>query len=135
MTKPDKIIFVCVENAGRSQIVEAFFRKYATQFDVMSAGTQPDSQLNPIVVQVMKEVGIDISTQKPKELTNDMISQSISINMGCIDRKSCPSLFVSNVVDWNISDPKNKEIEHVREIRDEIKNNVLQLIKKLEEKY
>ena len=135
MTKPDKILFVCVENAGRSQIAEAFFRKYAPQFYVMSAGTQPSSQLNPIVVQVMKEVGIDISTQKPKELTNDMISQSIPINMGCIDRKSCPSLFVSNVVDWNISDPKNKEIEHVREIRDEIKNNVLQLIKKLEEKY
>ena len=129
MTKPDKILFVCVENAGRSQIAEAFFRKYAPQFDVISAGTQPSSQLNPIVVQVMNEVGIDISTQKPKELTNDMISQSIPINMGCIDRKSCPALFVHNVIDWNISDPKNKDIEKVREIRDEIKNNVLELEK------
>ena len=135
MTQSDKVLFVCIENAGRSQIAEAFFRKYAPQFEVMSAGTQPSSQLNPIVVQVMEEIGIDISTQKPKELTNDMISQSTPINMGCIERKSCPALFLSNVIDWNIPDPKNKEIEHVRKIRDEIKNNVLELIKKLEEKY
>jgi arsenate reductase len=131
---PD-ILFVCVENAGRSQIAEAFFRKFASsKFNVLSAGTQPSSQLNPLVVEVMKEVGIDITNQSPKILSNNMIKSSFkTINMGCMDKKSCPSLFENNVLDWNISDPKEKTIEQVRQIRDQIEREVLQLIKSLGE--
>ena len=129
-----KILFVCVENAGRSQMAEGFLRKFAPKFDVISAGTQPKSELNPNVVKVMHEIGIDITNQKPKELTNEMISESVTVNMGCMDRESCPALFVKDVIDWNISDPKEKELEQIREIRDQIKNEVLNLVKKLDEK-
>lgn len=128
-----RILFVCVENAGRSQMAEGFLRKYAPYFEVSSAGTKPRSQLIPNVVVAMKEIGIDITEQKPKELTNEMISQSITVNMGCMDKESCPALFVDDVIDWNVSDPKDKDMEQIREIRDEIKNQVLKLIKKLEE--
>ena len=129
-----KILFVCVENAGRSQMAEGFLRKYAPDLDVLSAGTKPKSELNPNVVKVMTEIGIDIANQKPKELTNEMISQSITVNMGCMDKESCPALFVKDVIDWNISDPKNKELDQIREIRDQIKNEVMTLIKNLESK-
>ena len=125
---------MCVENAGRSQIAEGFFREYAQKFEVVSAGTSPESKLIPIVVDVMKEVGIDITNQKPKLFSNEMIENSIkTVNMGCMDRESCPSLFVKNVFDWNIADPKGKTIEEVRKIRNQIKSNVLILIKKLED--
>lgn len=133
MAKPKKVLFVCVENAGRSQMAEGFLRKFAPHLDVISAGTKPKSQLIPNVIDVMKEIGIDITEQKPKELTNEMISQSITVNMGCMDKESCPALFVDEVIDWNISDPKDKDIEKIREIRDQIENEVLNLIKKLEE--
>ena len=132
MVEAKKILFVCVENAGRSQIAEGFLREYAPKFKVLSAGTKPKSQLNPTVVEVMKEIGIDITTQKPKELTEEMISSSITVNMGCMDRESCPSLFVKDVMNWNVPDPKDKEIEQVRKIRDQIKNEILNLVKKLE---
>lgn len=129
-----KVLFVCVENAGRSQIAEGFFRKFATKFEVVSAGTEPKSKLNPTVIDVMKEVGVDITNQKPKILSNEMIKDSIrTINMGCMDRESCPSLFASNVLDWDITDSKGKTIEEVRKIRDQIKFEVLALIKKLED--
>jgi protein-tyrosine-phosphatase len=134
MVETKKILFVCVENAGRSQMAEGFLRKYAPKFEVISAGTKPNSQLNPTVIEVMKEIGIDISQQTPKELTEEMISSSLTVNMGCMDKNSCPSLFVKDVIDWNISDPKNQDIEQVREIRDQIKNEILNLVKKLETK-
>lgn len=132
MVRAKKILFVCVENAGRSQMAEGFLREYAPKFEVHSAGTKPKSQLNPTVIDVMKEIGIDITTQKPKGLTDEMISSSITVNMGCMDRESCPSLFVKDVVNWNIPDPKDKDIEQVRKIRDQIKNEILNLVKKLE---
>ena len=133
---PENILFVCVENAGRSQMAEAFFRKFASnRFNVSSAGTTPSSQLNPAVIQVMKEIGIDMESQKPKMLSDDMINDSFkTINMGCMDRESCPSLFVKDVLDWNISDPKEKSLDEVREIRDKIKSEVINLIQSLEEK-
>ena len=96
-------------------MAEGFLRKYAPDLDVLSAGTKPKSELNPNVVKVMNEIGIDITNQKPKELTNEMISQSITVNMGCMDKESCPALFVKDVIDWNISDPKNKELEQIRD--------------------
>ena len=128
-------LFVCVENAGRSQIAEGFFnRRYAPKgYRAISAGTRPSSQINPAAVQVMKEVGIDISSQKPKIITEDMIrSSEKSVNMGCIDKTECPMLFINNVVDWGIEDPKGKPIEKVREIRDEIERRVKEIAQSLQ---
>ena len=132
MTESKKLLFVCVENAGRSQMAEGFLRKFAPQYDVISAGTDPKFKLIPDVIDVMKEIGIDITEQKPKELTDDMIAQSIVVNMGCMDKEMYPALFVDDVINWDILDPKDKDIEAIRKIRDQIKNEVLNLIKKLE---
>jgi arsenate reductase len=93
------ILFVCVENVGRSQIAEGFFNhRYAPEgYRAISAGTRPVSQINPLAVQVMKEAGIDISSQKSKIITEDMIKSSTkSVNMGCIERAECPLLFINN---------------------------------------
>ena len=134
MTDSQNILFVCVENAGRSQMAEAFFKKYASKkFNVSSAGTNPSSQLNPLVVNVMREIGIDLGDQQPKLLSNNMIESSFkTINMGCMGKESCPSLFVKDVLDWNISDPKEKSIDEIRKIRDQIKTEVMSLIDSLE---
>ena len=132
---PKNILFVCVENAGRSQMAEAFFRKFTPKhFNVSSAGTIPSSNLNPIVIQVMNEIGIGMINQQPKILSNSMIKNSSkTVNMGCMDKESCPSLFVKDVLNWNISDPKEKSLDDVREIRDKIKFEVINLIQSLEE--
>jgi arsenate reductase len=83
--------------------------------------------------QVMNEVGIDISSQKSKIITEDMIKNSEkSVNMGCIDKTECPMLFINNVVDWGIEDPKGKPIEQVREIRDEIERRVKEIAQSIE---
>ncbi len=134
MADIQNILFVCVENAGRSQIAEAFFKKYAPEkFNVISAGTIPSSQLNPLVVKVMREIGINLDDQQPKLLSNNMIENSFkTINMGCMDKESCPSLFVDDVLDWNISDPKEKTLDEVQKIRDTIKTEVMNLINSLE---
>ena len=123
------ILFVCVENAGRSQMAEGFFRKYAPEeFIPSSAGTKPISEINPLAIQVMNEIGIDISKQKPKDLSEDMMRNSDKIiNMGCMDKNFCPTLFIPKVIDWGIEDPKGKSIEQVRKIRDEIERRVKEL--------
>jgi protein-tyrosine-phosphatase len=130
-----KILFVCVENAGRSQMAEAFFRKYTPKgFEAISAGTKPSIHVNPIVLQAMKEIGIDIENQTPKHISQQIISESEkAINMGCMDKESCPALFMKDILDWQIPDPKGKSIEEVRKIRDQIKTQVMILIKSLEE--
>jgi arsenate reductase (thioredoxin) len=129
--KSEKIIlFVCIENAGRSQMAEGFFNKSAPEgYRALSAGTKPVSQINPVVIDVMKEIDIDISNQKSKEITEDMMRNSFkTVNMGCMDKESCPTLFLSNVLDWNLEDPKDKPIDKVREIRDEVKLRVKELV-------
>ncbi len=127
------ILFVCVENAGRSQMAEGFFREYTPEgYGPISAGTKPTSQLDPVVVQAMSEVGVDIKQQKPKDITEDMMRNSTKIiNMGCIDKSFCPTLFIPNLIDWGIEDPKGKTIDHVREIRDDIEQRVKQLVTNL----
>ena len=134
MTGSKKVLFVCVENAGRSQMAEAFFRKYAPKgYEPASAGTKPIHKVNPVAIEVMKEVGIDIGRQKPKVLTSNTISDSIlSVNMGCMDKTECPAVFMKNSLDWDIEDPKGKSIDAVRAIRDEIELKVKQLCKTLE---
>ena len=124
------VLFVCVQNAGRSQMAEGFFKKYAPkEYEGISAGTMPVSEINPLAVEVMREVDIDISGQKSKEITEDMIRNSSKIvNMGCMDKVSCPTLFLQNLLDWNIEDPKDKQIDKVREVRDEIEQRVKKLV-------
>jgi arsenate reductase (thioredoxin) len=124
------ILFVCVENAGRSQMAEGFFKKYAPDgFKSLSAGTKPVSQINPIVVEAMKEFGIDISQQKSKELTDEMIRDSDNVvNMGCMDKNFCPTIWLPKVIEWNLEDPKGKSIEKVREIRDDIEKRVKEVV-------
>jgi protein-tyrosine-phosphatase len=124
------VLFVCVQNAGRSQMAEGFFKKYAPkEYEGISAGTMPVSEINPLAVEVMREVDIDISGQNSKEITEDMIRNSSKIvNMGCMDKVSCPTLFLQNLLDWNIEDPKDKQIDKVREIRDEIEQRVKELV-------
>lgn len=130
---PKKILFVCVENAGRSQMAEGFFRKYAPiGYEPYSAGTKPIDMINPLAVQAMRESGIDITTQTPKTITDSMIRQASKvINMGCMDRESCPALFVKDVLDWAIEDPKGKSLEEVRKIRDTIEKRVQELCRTL----
>ena len=129
--KNDKtILFVCVENAGRSQIAEGFFKKYAPKgFKVQSAGTKLVSQINPLAIQAMREIGIDISKQKSKEITKEMMRNSdLIVNMGCMDKSFCPTIFLPKDIEWNLPDPKGKSIEEVREIRDEIEKRVKELV-------
>lgn len=130
-----KILFVCVENAGRSQMAEAFFRKYMPKgFEAISAGTKPSGHVNPIVLQAMKEIGIDIENQTPKNISQQIIDESEkTINMGCMNKESCPALFMKDILDWQIPDPKGKSIEEVRKIRDQIEISVINLIKSFEE--
>jgi arsenate reductase (thioredoxin) len=96
------ILFVCIQNAGRSQMTEGFFRKYAPEdYEPLSAGTKPTSEINPMAIQVMIEVRIDISKQSPKDLTEDMMRNSTKIvNMGCMEEDWCPTMFVPNFIDW-----------------------------------
>ena len=131
----ENILFVCVENAGRSQMAEAFFRKFSeNKFNVISAGPIPSSNLNPMVIEVMKEIGINMEEQSPKKLSNSMITNSFkAVNMGCIDKESCPALFVKDVIEWSIPDPKEKTTEQVRKIRDQIKSEVLDLIESIDD--
>src|SRR5215217_6328659 len=129
-----KVLFVCVENAGRSQMAEGFFRKYAPRgYTTLSAGTKPSGEINPLAIEVMKEVGIDIGNKKSKDITEDMMRDSTKIvNMGCMDKSFCPALFIPNVIDWGIEDPKGKSIEKVREIRDEIDRRVKEIAQSLQ---
>ena len=129
------ILFVCVENAGRSQMAEGFFNhRYAPKgYRAISAGTRPVSSINPLAVQAMSEVGIDINNQKSKLINEDMIRSSAkSVNMGCMERAECPMLFINNIIDWGIEDPKGKPIEKVREIRDEIDRRVREIAQTLQ---
>src|SRR5215469_13405899 len=103
---------------GRSQMAEGFFKKYSPEaYEPLSAGTRPASNINPVAIEVMREVGIDISKQRSKILTEDMIRKStLRVNMGCVEKESCPTLFIHDVIDWKIEDPKGKPIEKVREL-------------------
>jgi len=128
-----KILFVCVENAGRSQIAEAFVNHYGKgKLIASSAGVMQADRVNPLVVEVMKEKGIDISKNRPKLLTTKMIEDADKIiTMGCSVEKFCPAPMLKNVIDWGLEDPRGKQIEKVRQIRDEVEERVLKLISEL----
>lgn len=125
-----RMLFVCVENAGRSQMAEAFANHYGIgKLVASSAGTMLSDRINPIVVEVMKEKGFDISKNKPKLLNTKMAEDADKIiTMGCSVEKFCPAPLLKNVIDWRLEDPKGKPIEEVRKIRDEIERRVRKLI-------
>lgn len=125
------MLFVCIGNAGRSQMAEAFFNHLADgKARAISAGTKPASAVDPQTIKVMREVGIDVSGNKPKALTMEMLEQADRVvTMGCGVEGVCPASFVETE-DWQIEDPKGKPIEEVRRIRDEIRTGVLRLLEK-----
>lgn len=128
-----KVLFVCVENSARSQMAEGFLRELAPHVDAQSAGTRPCAEIDPVAVRVMREVGIDITGQSPKLVTDVMIRDSLTVGMGCMDKQdACPALLMGNVDDWQIEDPKNKDIEQVRRIRDQIRERVQELLAKID---
>ena len=129
-----KVLFVCVENAGRSQMAEAFAKKFRQdKFTVSSAGNKPADKVNPVVVEVMKEKGFDISMNKPKMITAKMaMDTDLIVTMGCNDQGICPGPFFKPTIEWKLEDPKGKPLEKVREIRDENESKVQRLIEENE---
>ena len=126
------LLFVCIHNSGRSQMAEAFFNRLAEgKFKAVSAGTNPADAINPTVVEAMTEVGMDISSKKPKLLTPEMVeSADRVVTMGCGMETICPATLVESE-DWELEDPQGKPIEKVREIRDEIRARVIKMLDKI----
>jgi arsenate reductase len=129
-TGPAKVVFACVANAGRSQMAAAFFNKLANPARALaiSAGTRPEAAVHPEVVAAMREVGIDLSSAKPRYLSTDLAKDAhIVVTMGCGD--DCPLIPGVERDDWALEDPKGQPLETVRRIRDEIRRNVSELVK------
>jgi len=127
MSKPS-VLFVCVHNAGRSQMAAAFLSQLSGgAVEVRSAGSEPADQVNPAAVQVMAEVGIDIAAEKPKILTDQAVRESdVVITMGCGD--TCPFYPGKRYEDWVLDDPAGKDVATVRPIRDDIRRRVEALL-------
>ncbi|OGO30125.1 MAG: arsenate reductase [Chloroflexi bacterium RBG_16_56_11] len=126
------VIFVCVHNSGRSQMAEAFFNRLAEgKARAISAGTRPAVHTDRTVVVAMKELGIDISLQRPKLLTFEMLEKADhAITMGCGVEETCPASFIPTE-DWRLDDPEGKSLEEVRIIRDTIKAKVEALVQEM----
>ena len=125
----ESVLFACIHNAGRSQMAAAFFNALADGSRVrgVSAGTQPGTRVHPEVVEVMREVGIDLAAAVPRLLTDDLAREvAYLVTMGC--GESCPLIPGTRREDWPIEDPKGKPLERAREIRDEIRDRVADLI-------
>ncbi|THV22085.1 arsenate reductase ArsC [Glycomyces paridis] len=131
MSAKPSVLFVCVHNAGRSQMAAGWLTHLAgDRVEVRSAGSAPADQVNPAAVEAMKEVGIDITDQKPKILTFDAVEASdVCITMGCGD--VCPVFPGKRYLDWKLDDPAGQGVEAVRPIRDEIKTRIEALLKEL----
>ena len=127
-----RVLFVCVHNSGRSQMAAAFMERLANGVvAVDSAGTVPSDAVNPVVVDAMREKGIDVSEGKPKLLTQDMADAADRIiTMGCSIEEACPATFVPTE-DWGLEDPAGKAIDEVRAIRDEVQVRVKRLLAEL----
>ncbi len=130
--EPVKIAFICVENARRSQMAEEFAKKIGQgKVEVYSGGSHPSSQIDPLVIEVMKEKGIDLSTKRPKGL-NDLppIEMDYLITMGC--EETCPAIPSKKIVEWEIPDPKGKPIDVFRKVRDIIEDMVKTLLEEID---
>jgi arsenate reductase (thioredoxin) len=126
------VLFVCVHNAGRSQMAAGYLNHFAgDRIEVRSAGSEPADKINPVAVQPIAEEGIDIAAEQLKILTNEAVKASdVIITMGCGD--TCPFYPGKRYEDWILDDPSGEDIDHVRPIRDEIKRRVEQLISELQ---
>ena len=131
MTEVPSVLFVCVHNAGRSQMAAALLNHHAHgAVEVRSAGSAPANSINPAVGEVMAEVGIDLSREQPKRLTTEAVEVSdVVITMGCGD--ACPVLPGKRYLDWELTDPAGKTPEEIRPIRDEIDARVRGLLDEL----
>lgn len=129
------VIFACVHNAGRSQMAAAFFNRLAggtagSRLRALSAGTAPGERVHPEVVEVMREAGIDLAQARPQKLTDELAGGAqLLITMGCGDQ--CPYVPGLSIEDWPLEDPKGKPLERVRDIRDEIRGRVADLVTRL----
>ncbi|MCX6496020.1 MAG: arsenate reductase ArsC [Rhodoluna sp.] len=134
MSYKSSVLFVCVHNAGRSQMAAGFLRELAgDRVEVLSAGTQPKNEINPSAIEAMAEVGIDITGQQPKVLTEDAVKASdYVITMGCGDE--CPWFPGKIYLDWVLDDPAGLGVESVRPIRDKIKDLVTGLVAEIDAK-
>jgi arsenate reductase len=125
------ILFLCVHNAGRSQIAAAFARSLgANRLEVLSAGSDPGASLNPAVVAAMSEVGLDISGEQPKVISDEMAQRAdVVVTMGCGD--ACPFYPGKQYLDWDLLDPAGQDVATVRDIRDDIEQRVRSLLDEL----
>ena len=128
MTDKPVVLFVCIHNAGRSQMAAGYARALSNgAVDVLSGGSEPGDQINPIAIQAMAEEGIDIAEAVPQLMTTEQVRESdVVITMGCGD--VCPIFPGKRYEDWELTDPKGKPIEEVRAIRDDIRRRVEQLL-------
>jgi arsenate reductase len=126
-----RVLFVCLHNAGRSQISQALFTRAATgRHETRSAGTEPGERVHPEVVEVMAELGIDLAARTPRKLTSaDAEWADVVVTMGCGDK--CPLIPGKRYLDWELEDPKGRPLEEVRRTRDEIERRVVELIDEL----
>ncbi|WP_020074756.1 arsenate reductase ArsC [Cryocola sp. 340MFSha3.1] len=131
MSDRPTVLFVCVHNAGRSQMAAGYLRELSGgRVEVLSAGSEPADRLNPAAVSVMAEEGIDIAGNTPQILTTDAVRESdVVITMGCGD--TCPIFPGKRYEDWDLTDPAGLPVEHVRPVRDDIKRRVEALIAEL----
>ena len=131
MTEKPTVLFVCVHNAGRSQMAAGYMRELAKgKVEVLSAGSEPKEQINPVAVAAMAEEGIDIAQNVPKILTTEAVQDSdVVITMGCGD--TCPIFPGKRYEDWELVDPAGKDIETVRAVRDDIKQRIQQLLSEI----
>ena len=131
MSEQPEVLFVCVHNAGRSQMAAALLERHAgDRVRVRSAGSAPASELNPAVVEAMAEVGIDLSKETPKRLVDEYVRDAdVVVTMGCGD--ACPVYPGKRYLDWDLPDPAGKSLEEVRPVRDEIDRRVRDLLSDL----
>lgn len=131
MTDKPAVLFVCVHNAGRSQMAAGYLSALAgDRVDVFSAGSEPKDEINPVAIEAMAEKGIDIAGNVPKILTVDAVKQAdVVITMGCGD--ACPIFPGKRYEDWQLDDPAGQGIESVRPIRDDIKRRIDQLLSEI----
>ena len=126
-----RVLFVCLHNAGRSQMSRAFFEQVAQgTHEARSAGTSPAERVHPEVVEVLREVGIDLSSRTPQKLTDELAAWAdVVVTMGCGDQ--CPYILGKRYIDWELPDPKGMPLPKVRGIRDEIQRRVQELMHQL----
>jgi arsenate reductase len=126
-----RVLFVCLQNAGRSQISQALFERAANGLhQADSAGTTPAERVHPEVVEVMREVGVDLADREPQTLTRELAEQAdVVVTMGCGD--ACPYIPGKSYIDWDLPDPSGRPVEEVRALRDEIGERVEALVDEL----